>query len=245
MPDNQDNLPSAMRNGNSWKSLNFYQKSDALYQLTFIFCDRFLPHHGDRTVDQMVQAARSGKQNIVEGSEDGKTSTEMELKLINVARSSLDELKSDYLDFINTRNLPLWKPGQSRFQQMQDYTKVHNLPKDYVPLADKWTAEEFSNYCLTLCYQCDAMGNAYLKYLDRLFVTEGGIKERMYKARTGYRNKVDERLKELEKENTELKGQLANWQASAKKWKAKYDDLKQRALAAYYKQKEEIERLKK
>ena len=64
----------------NWKKLYFYQKSDALYQLTIVFCERFLPHQGDRTVDQMVQAARSGKQNIVEGSEDGKTSTEMELK---------------------------------------------------------------------------------------------------------------------------------------------------------------------
>ena len=81
-----------------WKNLYFYRKSDTLYQLTVVFCNRFLPAHGDRTVDQMVQAARSGKQNIVEGSEDGKTSSEMEIKLINVARSSLQELREDYLD---------------------------------------------------------------------------------------------------------------------------------------------------
>ena len=69
--------------GANWKELRFYQKAEALYQMTFVFCERFLPKHGDRTVDQMVQAARSGKQNIIEGSEDGKTSTEMELKLLN------------------------------------------------------------------------------------------------------------------------------------------------------------------
>ena len=69
-----------------WKDLYFYRKSDALYQITVEFCKRFLPAHGDRTVDQMVQAARSGKQNIVEGSEDGQTSSEMEIKLMNVAR---------------------------------------------------------------------------------------------------------------------------------------------------------------
>ncbi len=80
----------------NWKNLWFYQKSEVLYQLTFVFCERFLPAYGDRTVDQMVQTARSGKQNIVEGSEDGKTSTEMEAKLMNVARSSISELRQDY-----------------------------------------------------------------------------------------------------------------------------------------------------
>ena len=79
---------SIFRRVPKWQDLWFYQKSEVLYQMTYTFCERFLPKHGDRTVDQMVQAARSGKQNIVEGSEDGKTSTEMELKLLNVARSA-------------------------------------------------------------------------------------------------------------------------------------------------------------
>ncbi|MBQ4294179.1 MAG: four helix bundle protein, partial [Prevotella sp.] len=82
-----NNSERLLLEGANWKGLRFYQKSEALYQMTFVFCARFLPKHGDRTVDQMVQAARSGKQNIIEGSEDGKTSTEMELKLLNVARS--------------------------------------------------------------------------------------------------------------------------------------------------------------
>ncbi len=73
---NNDQL-QVLRQGNNWKKLHFYHKCDAIYQLTFTFCSRFLPKHGDRTVDQMVQAARSGKQNIVEGSEDGKTLTEI------------------------------------------------------------------------------------------------------------------------------------------------------------------------
>ena len=90
-----------------WKDLYFYRKSDTVYQLTVEFCRRFLPAYGDRTVDQMVQAARSGKQNIVEGSEDGQTSSEMEIKLMNVARGSLQELRSDYLDYLHTRHLPV------------------------------------------------------------------------------------------------------------------------------------------
>lgn len=72
-------LQSIFRRVPKWQELWFYQKTEVLYQMTYVFCERFLPHHGDRTVDQMRQAARSGKQNIVEGSEDGKTSTAMEL----------------------------------------------------------------------------------------------------------------------------------------------------------------------
>lgn len=94
-----------------WQDLHFYRKSDVLYQLTCIFCQRFLPLCGDRTVDQMVQAARSCKQNIVEGSEDGATSTEMELKLLNVARASNAELREDYLDFIKRHHLVQWVLG--------------------------------------------------------------------------------------------------------------------------------------
>lgn len=75
--------------------------------MTFVFCERFLDKYGDRTVGQMVQAARSGKQNIIEGSEDGKTSTEMELKLLNVARASIHELREDYKDFLLSRQMPI------------------------------------------------------------------------------------------------------------------------------------------
>ena len=88
----------------NWRNLHLYHKSDTLYQLTVVFCRRFLPLYGDRTVDQMVQAARSGKQNIVEGSEDGKTSTEMELKLLNVARASIGELREDYEDYLKSHS---------------------------------------------------------------------------------------------------------------------------------------------
>lgn len=201
-----------LRKTADWKNLRFYQKMDTLFQLTFIFCKRFLPQYGDRTVDQMVQAARSGKQNIVEGSEDGKTSTEMELKLLNVARASVGELREDYRDHINNHHLTLWEKGHPRFQPMQDFTRSHNLPKDYLKFAEKWNEEEFANTCLTLCFQVDAMMNSYLKSLEKTFVTEGGIKERMYKARTGYRQGQDERLQALEQENVVLRQQLQNYQ---------------------------------
>lgn len=217
-----------LRRPADWRNLRFYQKMDTLFQLTFIFCKRFLPAYGDRTVDQMVQAARSGKQNIVEGSEDGKTSTEMELKLLNVARASVGELREDYRDHINKHGLTLWEPGYSRYQPMQEFTRSHNLPEEYLRFAEQWNEEEFANTCLTLCFQVDAMMNSYLKSLEKTFVTEGGIKERMHKARTGYRQGQDERLRFLEQENAELRQQLQNYQQAYHTLLAAYNELNNR-----------------
>ena len=212
--------------------------------MTYVFCERFLPAYGDRTVDQMVQAARSGKQNIVEGSEDGKTSTEMELKLLNVARASIGELRQDYEDFLKSHQLRLWTAADSRFQPMQDFTKSHNQLSDYEPFFNQWSAEEMANVGLTLCFQVDTMMNKYMESLERTFVTEGGIKERMHQARTGFRQQQDNRLQELEQTVPALQQQLAQAQAEAAQWKAKYDDLRQRALNAYRQQQEEIQSLK-
>ena len=136
-----------------WQDLWFYQKSEVLYQLTYVFCGRFLPQYGDRTVDQMLQAARSGKQNIVEGSEDGKTSTEMELKLLNVARASIGELRQDYEDFLKSRKLHQWTSSDVRFQPMQDFTKSHNLLSEYEPYFTQWSAKEMANVGLQTFFE--------------------------------------------------------------------------------------------
>lgn len=184
--------------GANWKSLRFYQKSEALYQMTFVFCRRFLPVHGDRTVDQMVQAARSGKQNIIEGSEDGKTSTEMELKLLNVARSSIHELREDFKDFLLSRKLEVWDKRNPRYNGMHCFTKSHNSLEDYEPFFEKWNAEEMANVGYTMCCQIDVMMNGYLEKLEERFRTEGGMKERMYRVRTGYREEQDRKMKEME-----------------------------------------------
>ena len=191
-----------------WKNLYFYRKSDAIYQLTVNFCKRFLPAHGDRTVDQMVQAARSGKQNIIEGSEDGMTSSEMEIKLLNVARSSLQELREDYIDYINTHQLVLWSADSERQRRLRDFCHSHNDFQDYAPLAERMNDEEFANLLRTLCHQTDKMMCAYVEKLEQRFVTEGGIKERMHAARTGYRKSQDEHMAQLEEENQRLKAEI-------------------------------------
>ena len=243
--DSDKPFKSIFRQVPKWQDLWFYQKTQVLYQMTYVFCERFLPKWGDRTVDQMVQAARAGKQNIVEGTEDGKTSTQMELQLLNVARSSIGELRQDYEDFLKSRQLRQWTPDDERFQPMQDFTKSHNVLSDYEPYFEKWSAEEMANIGLTLCFQVDTMMNKYMENLERTFVTEGGIKERMHAARTGYRQQQDKRLADFEQVVPALQQQLAQAQVEAAEWKAKYEELKQRALKAYQEQKEEIEKLKK
>ena len=194
----QNDSERVLLEGANWKELHFYQKSVALFQMTFVFCDRFLPKHGDRTVDQMIQAARSGKQNIIEGAEDGKTSTEMELRLLNVARSSTQELREDYKDYLLTRKFALWDKEHPRYAKMRDFTRAHNMLEDYEPYFTRWTAEEMANIGYTLCCQIDVMMNGYLATLEERFRKEGGIKERMHRVRTGYRAEQDRKMREME-----------------------------------------------
>ena len=203
-------IESVLRKQTNWRQLWFYQKTVVLYQLTYVFTRRFFPSYGDRTVDQMVQAARSGKQNIVEGSADGVTSMEMELKLLNVARSSIQELLEDYEDYLPVHHLTKWDVGHPRFDDMIAYCSKHNHLSDYEPFFNKWTDEEAANTAITLCRMVDKMMMNYQKKKEDEFVTEGGIKERMYAARTGYRQAQDAKLKSLEEENARLKAENQN-----------------------------------
>lgn len=150
-----------------WRDAYYYQKAEVLYQLTFAFCKRFLPAHGDRTVDQMVQAARSGKQNIIEGTEDGETSTEMHVKLLNVARSSLQELREDYRDYLLARSLSIWDARHPRYASMQDFCRMHNKTESYQPYFQRWSDEEMANVALTLCYQTDTMLHKNLLRMEK------------------------------------------------------------------------------
>ena len=199
-----------------WQELYFYRKSDALYQLTVQFCRRFLPAHGDRTVDQMIQAARSGKQNIVEGSADGTSSSEMELKLLTVARGSIKELREDYEDYLNVRGLKIWDAAHPSFNRMLEYCRTHNQPADYEPFLPRLTDEKIANMSLTLCHMVDKMMLTYQSNLEKRFVEEGGIRERMTAARLGYRNQqkqtiisLKQTITQLQQENQQLMARIA------------------------------------
>ncbi len=268
--ENDKKAEKVLKVQTQWRELFFYQKSDVIYQLAFVFCDRFIHLYKDRTRDQVIQAARSCKQNIVEGLSDGVTSTEMQLKLLNVARSSLQELREDFEDYIKSRNLMFFgnptdmapqryfDRNTARYDAMLAYCRTHNKLADYEPFFQQWTDEEFCNYGLTLCHMTDKMMMSFLEKLEHEFITEGGIKERMYRARTGYRQQHDERLKQLEQQLPVLQQQLQEalqeaakwqteaqkWQSEAAKWQAAHESLKQRALKAYYDQQDEIKKLK-
>ncbi len=204
-----------LRKQTNWENLYFYQKANVLYQLTFVFTKRFLKR-GDRTIDQMVQAARSGKQNIVEGSADGVTSMEMELKLLNAARGSLKELKEDYEDYLGARRLTRWDTGSSRYDGMLKFCRNHNKVEDYQDYFDKWTDEEMANVALTLCHMVDKMMITYEKQKEKEFVTEGGIKERMTAARLGYRTNQREEIENLRKALEAANKRIAELEAKLK-----------------------------
>ena len=192
-----------------WEELYFYRKADVIYQLTVSFCRRFLPKFGDRTVDQMVQAARSGKQNIVEGFADGVTSTEMELKLLNVARASLRELREDYTDFLKAQSLPIWDAYHSRYGVLRAYCRAHNDLDDYTAIIAKSSAEEIANLALTLCHMADRLMTRYLERKADEFVENGGIRERMTAARLGRRQTQNQEIAALKAENARLKAEIA------------------------------------
>ncbi len=204
-----------LKNQTKWEDLFYYRKSVVLYQMTVVFCRRFLPKHGDRTVDQMVQAARSGKQNIVEGLADGVTSTEMELKLLNVSRGSIKELKEDYVDYLVSHRLVRWEAGHERYNALLDFCRQHNDLVDYEPHFERWSDEEFANCAITLCHMVDKMLTSTLEKKEKDFTENGGIRERMTAARLGRRQTQNEeiaalkaRIARLEAENASLKAKL-------------------------------------
>ena len=208
-------MPSILKNQPKWEDLYYYRKSKVLYRMTVAFCRRFLPKCGDRTVDQMVQAARSGKQNIVEGLADGVASTEMELKLLNVARASVAELREDYADYLAARGLARWEPGHPRYGAMLAFCRAHNDPPHYEPHFEVWSDEEFANCALTLCHMVDKMLTTTLERKQHDFEENGGIRERMTAARLGRRQTRDAeiaalraRIAALEAENVALKKRL-------------------------------------
>ena len=212
----QDGTASVLRKAVVYTELRFYQRSDVLYQLTQVFCQRFLPRYGDRTVDQMVQAARSTKQNIAEGSTDGQTSTETELKLLGIARGSNQELLEDYQDYLKRKGLSEWFGRNDRFDRLHQFCRCHSQWADYQPMMVKMNDEELANMAICLCHQVDKALAKYIELKDREFTTEGGIRERMTAARLGQREtqrqtieRLTAEINALRQENARLKQIMA------------------------------------
>ena len=170
-----------------YKKLIVYRKSDVIYQGTVLFCRRFLPAHGDRTVDQMTQAARSCKQNIAEGSAASGTSKETEIKLTNVARATLDELIEDYLDWLKTHGFSEWPADDKRRIGARDYAKEHADWADWQKFFESRPAETVANLMLTICHQTRYLLDKMIAAQEEDFKKHGGVRERMHAARTAAR----------------------------------------------------------
>ena len=173
----------------NYRQLIVYQKAECIYDITFHFAHRFL-EKGDRTIDQMVQAARSGKQNIAEGCAASTTSRETEIKLVNVAKASLQELLIDYEDFLRVRNLSQWNNNDQRYQQTRSVTAKHNDSAYYREAISKRSAETVANIAITLIHQTDTMLGRLIETLKKQFIQQGGIREEMTRARLSYRNNL-------------------------------------------------------
>lgn len=174
-----------------YKSLFSFQKAEIVYDATVVFCDRFVDKRS-RTHDQMIQAARSGKQNIVEGSQASGTSKEMELKLTNVARASLEELLTDYRDFLRTRKLPEWTKEHPYARRLRELNRVSGATySDFKKGIEHTDPEICANVIIGLIKVTNFLLDRQLKSLEQAFLKEGGLRERMTRARLQQRAKND------------------------------------------------------
>lgn len=172
----------------SYRKLYAFQKAEAIYDLTYFFLSGHIAK-SDRTHDQMLQAARSGKQNIAEGRADAASSAEMEIRLYGVARGSLHELLNDYLDFMRTRRIAIWERQNPRLAKLQQVCKTRNDTAYYSELAPRLNDEELCNLIITLIYQTISMIGKIIDLVKQDFLSKGGIKEQMLRARIAFRNK--------------------------------------------------------
>ena len=176
------------RHGN-YRELLSYKKAEIIYDITFRFCERFLKR-GDRTVDQMVQAARSGKQNIAEGSKASLTSAQTEIRLTNVARASLEELLIDYEDFLRVRDLRLWSKDSQEAMFVRQLGNTSDATYEtYRSFCETRGGEVIANIAICLIHQTNYLLDRQIRRLESDFIKNGGIRERMTAARSKYRKK--------------------------------------------------------
>lgn len=175
----------------NYHELLSYQKAEVVFDITFRFCDRFL-RKGDRTIDQMIQAARSCKQNIVEGCAASGLSKEMEIKLVGVARASLEELLADYHDFLRVRDLPLWtKDSEEALYVRKLGNGIRDSFETYRTFVETRDAVVVANITICLIHQTNYLLDQQRRALEQDFLKHGGIRERMTKARLDARRKQD------------------------------------------------------
>lgn len=166
-----------------YRELQSYQMAEIVYDATVVFCDRFISKRS-RTHDQMVQAARSGKQNIAEGCMASGTSKKFELKLSSVARASLEELLLDFQDYLRQKGLALWGKDHVKAKAVRGLCyKKNRSYKTYKSYIENSVPEVAANTAVCLIHQTNYLLDQQLRALEKEFLKEGGFTERMYRAR--------------------------------------------------------------
>ncbi len=183
--DNNDT--TLLASSGDYHQLICYQKAVIVYDLTYWFCERYMERSKDRTVDQMVQAARSGKQNIVEGITDGAASKESELKLLKVAAGSLHELHEDYDDWLRTHLQPIWAKDSVEMKALWAIGKEHSDSEYFMQLARTRPPQTTANIARGMTEQAIFFLDRLIQSKVKQFVENGGLKEQMYRVRQQYR----------------------------------------------------------
>lgn len=170
-----------------FRKLKSYRNAEIVYDATVAFCDRFVDRRS-RTHDQMVQAARSGKANIAEDSAAAGTSKKTELKLVSVARASLEELLEDYCDFLRQRGWRLWDRDDARAKQIRNLAWAEDRSyRTYKTYIEEATPEVAANTMICLVHQTNYLLDRQLRQLEQQFLAEGGFTERLYEMRQARR----------------------------------------------------------
>lgn len=181
-----------MKPHGGYRSLLSFQTATLIYDLTVIFCDRYMTYKTNksyRTYDQMVQAARSGRQNIAEGSQASGTSSKTEIKLVNVARASLEELLIDYEDYLRQHQLPLWEKDSPRAKAVRALSYTTN--RTYLTYESYLTTpEDFANTLICLIHQANYLLDRQLQALEADFLKNGGFSENLLKRRLEVRDRT-------------------------------------------------------
>jgi restriction system protein len=171
-------------------NLKSYQTAEIIYDATAVFCDLFVDKRS-RTYDQMLQAARSGKQNIAEGSMVSGTSKKSELKLIGIARASLEELLLDYKDFLRQRGLALWEKGHPQAEAIRKLAWEKNRSyTTYMTYIESSSPEVAANTLTCLIHQANYLLDQQLRQLEKQFLEKGGFTEKLYHVRQQAKRKL-------------------------------------------------------
>ena len=176
------------QNNDLYRNLTAYRKAVVIYDLTYHFCERFIAI-GDRTKDQMIQAARSGKQNIVEGKAASLTSPETQIRLLGVARASFQELLEDFTDYLRTRKLKIWNTSSKEVEVMRELGLSHSDSSFFVDLAEKRDDEVIANMAIVLLHQEDVLLRKHIEKQITHFIDNGGFLESLTKARVNKKKK--------------------------------------------------------